>query len=92
MNERRRKVVAAAINFRDSGDIQSLPEPARHSDIIAHLAAIGHEWPITGTQGFMLDDGTFVMRKPALHIAERAGQLINRPIAPAIGLFSEDVW
>jgi hypothetical protein len=85
-------VVAAAINHNDSGVFVSLPAPARHHDIIAHLAQAGHPKPIRGTQGFMLDDGTFVMRKAALYIAEEAGQLIREPIARGHGLFSEDVW
>ena len=87
-----RSVVGVAINHNDSGVIHSLPAPARHPDVFSHLAALGHPWPIKGTLGFVLDDGRFVMRRAALIIAERAGQLIGKPIAPAHGLFSEDVW
>ena len=87
-----RRVVAAAINHNDSGVIHSLPAPARHNDVIGKRASEGYPWPIRGTQGFVLDDGTFVMRRAALVVAERAGQLIRTPTAPAHGLFSEDVW
>ena len=87
-----RRVVAAAINHNDSGVIHSLPAPARHHDIIRHLSDLGHPWPIRGTQGFVLDDGKFVMRRAALYIAQEAGQLIREPMAPGHGLFSEDVW
>ena len=87
-----RRVVAAAINHNDSGEIYSLPAPARHHDIIRHLADLGHPTPIKGTQGFVLDDGTFVMRRPALYLAGRANQLLREPIARGHGLFSEDVW
>lgn len=89
---RERRVTGVAINHNDSGRIESLPAPARHNDVIRHLSDLGHSWPIKGTQGFVLDDGTFVTRRAALSIAERAGQLIREPIAPAHGLFSEDVW
>jgi hypothetical protein len=87
-----RRVTGVAINHNDSGEIHSLPAPARHNDVIRELSALGHPWPIRGTQGFVLDDGTFVTRRAALTIAERAGQLLSEPIAPAHGLFSEDVW
>lgn len=86
------RVVAAAINRNDSGEFISLPAPARHHDIIRYINETYGDMPVRGTQGFMLDDGRFVMRKPALHIAERAGQLIKPPVAPSHGLFSEDVW
>jgi hypothetical protein len=86
------RVVAAAINRNNSGEIVSLPAPARHHDIIRHIHETYGDYPVRGTQGFVLNDGTFVMRKPALHIAEKAGQLLKSPVSPAHGLFSEDVW
>lgn len=87
-----RKIVGAAINHNDSGDIRWLPAPARHHDVIQMLVKEGHPTPIRGTQGFVLEGGKFVMRRAALHIAEEAGQLRGKPIAPGHGLFSEDVW
>lgn len=87
-----RRVVAAAINRNNSGEIVSLPAPARHHNIVAFINEKYGDFPVRGEQGFILDDGSFVMRKPALRIAENAGQLIKEPVAPGHGLFSEDVW
>lgn len=84
-----RRVVGVAI--RIDGVTYSLPAPCRHHHVIWMLAAQGHDLPISGEQGFVLDDGYFVRRKPALSIARRAGQVL-RETAPAHGLFSEDVW
>lgn len=86
------RVVAAAINRNDSGEIVSLPVPARHYDIINHIVETMGDYPVRGTQGFLLSDGRFATRRAALAVAETAGQLIKEPVAPAHGLFSEDVW
>lgn len=90
------RVVAAAIFVQGNQSrhdlILSMPPPARHSDIIRAAAALGMEVVfVQESQGFVLSDGRFVRRKPALEIAREAGQLL-RETGPHIGLFSEDVW
>lgn len=85
-------IVCAAIRG-DDGVVYSLPRPARHHNVIDHMRAQGYAGLVSGDrQGFLLSDGTFTWRRPALHVAKRAGQLIREPTAPAHGLFSEDVW
>lgn len=71
--------------------VLTCPRPGRHSDIIRAAAARGIETPVDGEQGFLLSDGRFARRMPALTIARAAGQTL-RETAPAHGLFSEDVW
>lgn len=75
-------------------DIHTLPRPARHHDIIRALATeILLPTPIGGTQGFILDDGTFVNRVDALNVAIKSGQVkLENCHAPKTGLFSEDLW
>jgi len=90
------RVVAAAVfvqgnEFRHDL-ILSMPPPARHSDIIRAAASLGMEVLfVQESQGFLLSDGRFARRKPALVIAREAGQVL-RETAPHVGLFSEDVW
>lgn len=81
------RIAAAAIRL-DDGTIHTLPPPARHHTIMQHFKLI----PTPDQQGFVTECGTWARRKPALRIAERAGQLIREPTAPTHGLFSEDVW
>lgn len=90
------RVTAAAIRVLD-GTVYSPPPPARHHDVIAHMVnGHGVEPPVGhrdgDDQGFLLSDGRFAMRRPALYIARLREQLIREPTAPAHGLFSEDVW
>lgn len=86
------RVECAAIRA-DDGVIYSLPRPARHHDVIQHAREKGYTGLVSGDrQGFLLSDGRFAWRRPALHVATRAEQLIRKPTAPAHGLFSEDVW
>jgi hypothetical protein len=60
---------------------------------MAHARAAGHaELILPDQQGFVTECGTWARRKPALRIAQKAGQLVREPTAPAHGLFSEDVW
>lgn len=90
------RVECAAILWTDRdrkvGHIYSVQRPGRHHDVIRVMAEAGLPTPITGEQGFLLNDGRFVRRKAALRIARQAEQLIREPTAPAHGLFSEDVW
>ena len=83
-------VVAAAI-LDANGLAVSLPPPARHHTIIAHMVARGYKTPISGEQGFILSNGRFARRKPALRIAQKANQ-IKKKCGCASLLFSEDLW
>lgn len=84
------EVVAAAILSGATGEVFSLPPPARHHDVIALM---GDRFRQSDEQGFVLRCGKFVMRKAALVCALRAGQLKDGEAKwPAHGLFSEDLW
>lgn len=93
LEQQRLRVVSAAM-LMPHGLVLSVPAPGRHHNIIHALHALGVK-PTGGEQGFLLSDGQFVRRKPAVRIAEEARQLLERaPTAGswAHGLFSEDVW
>lgn len=84
------QVVAAAVRTPD-GLIHSMVPPARHDTIVHALTNMGHPQDFgEDTQGFLLSDGRFCRRKPALRIAEQAGQLLKPTKLPE--LYSEDVW
>lgn len=84
------KVHQAAI-YQD-GVVYTLSRPARHHDIIRHMVeAEGVEPPVTGEQGFVLSDGSFVDREAALQVALLANQL-HKPRHHISQLFSEDLW
>lgn len=73
-----------------AGVVYDLPKPARHHDVIAHMADKGVDaWPCT--QGFTTSVGRYVDRFEAMDIAKAAGQLVGEPSMPD-RLFSEDVW
>lgn len=78
----------------DDGSIYYLDRPARHNDVIRFMRESGYTGLVGGErQGFLLSNGMFVRRKPALGVARRAGQItIEKCHAPGIGLFSEDLW
>lgn len=83
------QIKAAA--WKVGGTVYSLPKPARHHNIRDYLI----RWfkfppPITGPQGFLLEDDTFIERKPAGEMALRTGQ-ISKMISPPT-LTSEDLW
>ena len=82
------RVVAAAVLGED-GTIYSLPPPARHDAILREC--FEKSGKRATEQGFLLSDGRFARRKPALMVARKAGQVL-RETAPQHGLFSEDVW
>lgn len=83
------RVDAAAILGHD-GKVWMLPAPARHHDIIRHMVENGEPTPITGEQGFVLNDGRFVMRQAAARVAINAGQTESLKWPP--NLYSEDIW
>ena len=74
----------------NEGNPVALPAPNRHHHIIRKMAREGHPTPITGEQGFLLSDGTFVGRMRARMFAIAAGQVIQ-PMH-RFYLFSEDLW
>ncbi len=75
------QITGVAYRFPESagGRVWSSPRPARHC------------CPRGTTEGFVLQDGTFVDRFEALKIAKANGQLI-RKTGPEDRLFSEDLW
>lgn len=88
------KIVAVAIFYE--GEVYTLPAPARHYDVLRFMSDdFGIAEPGRGEQGFLTSEGDFVRRKPALMIAERAGQM-KRKQGPGTyqgpELFSEDLW
>lgn len=88
------KVISVALLHVPSSMVHALPAPNRHHNLINALAEAGvdRKYIADCEQGFLLSDGRFARRKPALIIAERASQIVKGPTAPAHGLFSEDVW
>lgn len=82
------RIVSAAMIY--NGVVCSLPQPARHGDIIVAISrhVPEREWPINGEDGFVTSTGRFVGRNEAAELARAAGQ------TKATGdiLFSEDVW
>lgn len=79
-------IVAAAIKM--DGNVYGLPAPARHHDIIRHLASLGYDTPIKEEQGFIDDTFGFMDRQQAAASAYTAGQIEN----PKDKLFTEDLW
>lgn len=89
-------IVAAACLV--DGIVYALPAPNRHHNIIQHFQIR----PGPEEQGFLLNDGRFVMRKAAKVLAEANGQYLtdeqfeskhgkhSRYKGPE--LFSEDLW
>lgn len=89
---REMRIVAAAVMFDQW--IYTMPPPARHYNIV-HLmdAKLGIRQDHRSEQGFMTDTGHFMRRKPAMMIAENAGQLLKPiPSNRSNDLFSEDLW
>ena len=87
------RVEKAAIRTNE-GQVFSVDPPMRHHDVIRVIRESGYDGPVGGDrQGFVLSNGRFVMRKAALRVAIKAGQVQRGKChAPAVGLFSEDVW
>lgn len=83
----RLRIVAVAVRIDDL--LLSMPAPRRHHAIVHAMTGLGLPQPRADAQGFLLSDGSYAWRRPALHVATRAGQLIRKPTAPAHGLFSE---
>jgi hypothetical protein len=86
-----RRILQAAI-LQDC-IVWTVARPGRHPDVIRLMVKSGVPAPIVGIQGFITNDGDFHMRRKALMIARREGQLL-KPDEKRDGdeLFSEDVW
>jgi len=83
-------IVAAAILF--DGKVYALPAPARHHNIIHHMAEnVGLPTPIRGDQGFIDSERGFVGRIEARDIALFIDKQIETADHPR-DLFSEDLW
>lgn len=80
--------VEQAAIFQDE-KIYTLPRPNRHHNIIHDMILKGHKRPITGEQGFVLSDGSFVDRRVAKIVALEAKQITK---TRNDDLFSEDLW
>ena len=89
-------IVSAAIKDEETGHVYALPAPARHHNILFHMADIK---AAPGEQGFIDDNEGFVSRGRAAMIVMRDDQ----KLAPKNGkprrepdhpreLFSEDLW
>lgn len=91
-NEEPLRIVSAAIRD-DSGTVWSVPQPGRHHDVIAYMRRSGYKGPVAGPdqQGFVLSNGNFCLRRAAMRVAKKAGQIKG---GKAIGsvLTSEDLW
>lgn len=86
------RVVAAAILKLDGDEIVSLPPPARHHDLITLLTKRDGVYDWRNEQGFLLSDGQFARRAPALIIAREAGQIVARCGGDQTRLYSENLW
>ena len=88
------RIVAAAVQIE--GVTISLPQPARHGQVLHSLDSMGvpEAFQHVACQGFLTSEGRFVNRVMAKHIAHRAAQEQLRPASEQHGrdLFSEDLW
>ncbi len=85
-----RKIVGVAVQY--AGKTYTLPRPNRHHDVIRSIPG-GVKGP--NTQGFVLDDGTFLGRRGAMQLAQGNGQIKRRPgneHYQGDELYSEDLW
>jgi len=80
----KKKIVSVAIKPECSDIIYSIPKPYRHNTLVQLI------YPIKGTQGFLLSDGTFVDRIFAGKLAIYTGQIKKLKWPP--NLYSEDLW
>jgi hypothetical protein len=87
------RIIASALRHKETGQIWTLPAPARHHNIFRILPESMSSLEITSKteQGFETNLRPFVDRKEAKIIARNADQLLDRASKLNI-LFSEDVW
>jgi len=82
------KIVAAALKLNHDGSVITLPQPARHKDLMIPAMQSGAkmgEW----TDGFVTEEGIFYARVDALDIAKASGQV--KPDFDEV-LKTEDLW
>lgn len=85
------KIVACAIRF--NGLTISLPQPARHADIIKALSDVNRKITVKPSdQGFLDSEGYFCGRVLAYGIAVGSGQIHFEDYKEGKELFSEDLW
>lgn len=86
------RIESAAIRDID-GNVWSLPQPARHHDVIRFMRESGYTGPVSGIdqQGFILSDGRFCRRKAAYSIAKKADQLKHGTMIGS-QVTTEDLW
>ena len=82
-------IIAVAIRD-DDGRVWSLPQPARHSDVLREMRLWGKEGSYLLGQGFLTSEGDWVGREEAARIAKAAGQVHVLEHPPR--LYSEDLW
>jgi len=89
-----RETIACAAIRCPHGRVFSLPQPARHHNVIWHMVdEYGYRGHEVGPdyQGFVTSAGRYVDREEAWRIAKAAGQ-IKRVTGSEGALFSEDMW
>jgi len=76
-----------------NGKVWSVPRPGRHHHVIRLMRESGYTGPVNGPdmQGFVLSNGQFCRRIPAMRIAKKAGQLLGGKSIASV-LTSEDLW
>lgn len=90
MTEQARTIVGVAVQY--AGKTYTLPRHNRPHDVIRSIPG-GVKGP--DTQGFVLDDGTFLGRRGAMQLALDNGQIKRRPGKENYQgpeLYSEDLW
>lgn len=81
------------VAVKANGKLYSLPEPARHSDVIRLAVEDGAPTPIKQRQqGFLDSEGQWLTRADAFNVALKAGQVESREAHRCTLLFSEDLW
>lgn len=85
------RIIAAAVQIECV--TISLPQPARHGQVLHCLETMGipEHYVHTAVQGFLTSAGRFVNRIQAMQIAHIAGQVPNGTTDQR-DLFGEDVW
>lgn len=84
-----RTVVAAALRCEEV--VFSMPQPARHHDLLHKVNLMGIERShYQLEQGFLLSDGSFATRGEAAEVAIAAGQVKHRNLCTPFS--SEDLW
>ena len=86
------RLVAVAVKDV-GGTIHSLPQPARHHNVIHQMAECGIPQDYDPrAQGFLTDTGFYLPRCPALQFAIERGQIKDEKAIIGSILTSEDLW